>query len=88
MCIRDRYNATPSFFIEAGPEFGFIVSANAKSGGLSVDVKEGVSSFDFGIGLGAGYYFIPKLGITARYVAGIMDVIKDNPCLLYTSRCV
>ncbi len=74
-----QYNATPMFYLEAGPEFGFLVSANLKGGGASEDVKELLQGFDVGIGLGAGYYFIPQFGITARYVAGITDVLKDNP---------
>lgn len=73
-----QYNATPMFYLEAGPEFGFVVSAKAKGGGATLDIKDEVQGFDVGIGLGAGYYFIPKLGITARYVAGLTDVLKDN----------
>ncbi|WP_027377421.1 porin family protein [Kaistella palustris] len=73
-----QYNATPQFYLEAGPEFGFVVGSKFKGSGLSVDFKDGTESFDVGLGLGAGYYFIPQLGLTARYVAGLMNVIKDN----------
>ncbi|MGZ5263646.1 MAG: outer membrane beta-barrel protein, partial [Kaistella sp.] len=64
---------------EAGPEFGFLVSSKAKGSGVTVDVKDEMNSFDFGVGLGAGYYFTPNFGLTARYVAGFTDVVKDNP---------
>ena len=73
-----QYNATPQFYLEAGPEFSFLASAKAKGAGATVDVKDEMNSFDFGVGLGAGYYFIPNFGITARYVAGFMDIVKDN----------
>ncbi|MBU4537950.1 MAG: PorT family protein [Weeksellaceae bacterium] len=73
-----QYNATPQFYLEAGPEFSFIMSAKAKGGGATLDVKDQINSFDFGIGLGAGYYFIPNFGLTARYVAGFTDIAKDN----------
>lgn len=84
-----QYNATPAFYLEAGPQFGFLVSAkdkfkNSTNGSLdnativALD-KDDFNTFDFGIGLGAGYYFTPNLGLTARYTAGLSDIIKDNP---------
>lgn len=74
-----QYNATPQFYLEAGPEFGFLVSSKAKGSGVTVDVKDEMNSFDFGVGLGAGYYFTPNFGLTARYVAGFSDIVKNNP---------
>lgn len=74
-----QYNATPMFYLEAGPEFSFLMSAKAKGGGATLDIKDSVQGFDVGIGLGAGYSFIPQLALTARYVAGVTDIIKDNP---------
>lgn len=74
-----QYNATPQFYLEAGPEFSFLVNAKGKSQGISVDVKDNINSFDAGIGLGLGYYFVPNFGLSARYVAGLTEVLKDNP---------
>ena len=74
-----QYNVVPQFYLEAGPEFSFLISANAKGGGSSLDVKEFYNGFDMGVGLGAGYYFTPKVGLTARYVAGLTDIAKDRP---------
>ena len=34
--------------------------------------------FNFGIGIGAGYYFTPNFGVTARFTAGITDLFKNN----------
>ena len=82
-----QYNATPEFFLEAGPEFGFLVSANDKlksstnsSNNTQVSSlnKNDFQTFNFGIGIGAGYYFTPSLGITARYTAGLTDIYKNN----------
>ena len=83
-----QYNATPGFYLEAGPQFGFLVSANDKyksstngntnnSNIVGLD-KDAFNTFDFGLGLGAGYYFTPNIGLTARYVAGLTDIIKNN----------
>lgn len=91
-----QYNATPAFYLEAGPEFGLMVSGKSKgdrttttttSGGATttssssstIDIKDGLNTFNFGLGLGAGYYFTPNVGLTARYVAGLTDIIKDRP---------
>lgn len=73
-----QYNALPNLYLEAGPEFSFLLSAKAKGDGESVDIKDSVNSFDFGIGLGAGYFFTPQIGLTARYVAGMTDIAKNN----------
>ncbi len=77
-----QFNATPQFYLEAGPQFGFLVSSKLKDNknDNSVDLnKDNFNSFDMGIGLGAGYYFNKNIGVTARYTAGLSDIAKDNP---------
>lgn len=82
-----QYNATPSFYLEAGPEFGFLVSAKNKTKNETTgetltesdNYKDDLNGFNFGLGLGAGYYFTPNIGLTARYVAGLTDIAKDRP---------
>ena len=73
-----QYKATPQFFLEAGPQFNVRVSAKAKEGSNSIDIKDEVKGFDFGLGLGAGYWFTEKIGANVRYVAGLSDIAKDN----------
>src|SRR5690606_25333036 len=91
-----QYNATPAFYLEAGPELGLMVSGKAKgdletttttgsstttdSSNYSNDLeKDQMNTFNVGIGIGAGYYFTPNIGVTARYVAGLTDIAKDRP---------
>lgn len=81
-----QYNALPNLYLEAGPEFGFMVSAKNKfknesngNSSTSDNYKDNLNTFNFGIGIGAGYYFTQNLGITARYVAGLTDIAKDRP---------
>ncbi|GEN65913.1 MULTISPECIES: porin family protein [Chryseobacterium] len=74
-----QYNALPNLYLEAGPQFSFLVSSKLKDNSNSLDVKDGTKSFDFGLGLGAGYYFTPNIGVNVRYVAGLSDVAKDRP---------
>ena len=82
-----QYNATPEFYLEAGPEFGFMVNANSKirlnSDNIDNPDRQEISTdhfnkFNMGIGLGAGYYFTPNIGVSARYVAGLNDVTKND----------
>lgn len=69
---------TPNFTGEAGPQFSFAISQKLKGDGGSVDVDQAFKGFDLGLGLGAGYYFEQKFGITARYVAGLTDIAENN----------
>ncbi|KXH84244.1 porin family protein [Chryseobacterium kwangjuense] len=41
-------------------------------------VKDLHNKFNFGIGIGAGYYFTENFGVTARFTAGITDIYKHN----------
>lgn len=36
------------------------------------------NKFNFGIGVGAGYYFTPQFGVTARFIAGVTDILKSD----------
>ena len=86
--VMAQFMATPNFYIEAGPQFSFLVDArdkykNTKNGSTedaesySLD-KDNFKNFDFGLGLGIGYYFTPQIGINARYTAGLTDIYKSN----------
>ncbi|ASW73665.1 opacity protein [Chryseobacterium piperi] len=71
-----QYNATPEFYLEAGPQFSFLIDSKFKNNSASADAKDFIKGFDFGIGLGAGYFFTKNIGVNARYVAGVTDISK------------
>ncbi|MCT4196051.1 PorT family protein [Elizabethkingia anophelis] len=77
-----QYNATPDFYLEAGSEFGFLVDAQDKGKVNGVSYKssgtDGYNTFNFGMGLGAGYRFTPNISINARYTAGFTNIVKNN----------
>ncbi len=78
-----QYNATPEFFLEAGPQFSFLVNASGdvKSGDVKTTYKvnkDDYNNFDFALGVGAGFWFTPNIGINARYLAGFTDITKNG----------
>ncbi|PWN64149.1 porin family protein [Chryseobacterium viscerum] len=75
-----QYNATPEFYLEAGPEFGLLVNAQAKGNingqTYKANNKDSFRTFNFGAGIGLGYRFTPNIGVNVRYIAGLTDTIK------------
>lgn len=78
-----QYKATPQFYLEAGPEFGFLVNAKHKLDNGSSSIvreldKEDFNSFNMGVGLGLGFDISKNVGLNARYVAGFSDITKES----------
>ncbi|WP_312992230.1 porin family protein [Chryseobacterium flavum] len=77
-----QYNATPEFYLEAGPEFGLLVSAKAKGdvngSTYKADNKDSFETFNFGLGIGLGYKFTSNLGVNVRYIAGLSNIVKNG----------
>ncbi|BAP31576.1 uncharacterized protein CHSO_2539 [Chryseobacterium sp. StRB126] len=90
-----QYNILPQLYVEAGPEFGYLLGGKIKGddtrttikGNSTTISKESYSEdlpmdlyrrFNFGIGIGAGYYFTQNFGVTARFTAGISNIMKET----------
>ena len=78
-----QYKATPQFYLEAGPEFGFLVGADSKTTWNSTSStaelnKDDFNNFNLGVGLGLGFDITKNVGLNARYVAGFSDVTKPS----------
>lgn len=77
-----KFYAAESFFIEAGPQVGFLMSAKteweASGGGLNEsgdeDIKDELKSIDFGLNIGIGYNFTENLSVGARYNLGLSNI--------------
>ena len=78
--IMAKYYFTESFNIEAGPQFGFMVSSKAESDGVEVDLDEFdlFKDFDLSLGVGAGYKFGPNFFVGARYNFGLSNIYDDS----------
>jgi len=77
-----QYNVTPEFYLEAGPEFGLLVNAQAKGdingSSYKANNKDSMKSFNFGAGIGLGYRFTENLGVNVRYIAGVTKILKND----------
>lgn len=74
--VKVATGATGLFF-EAGPQVGFLASANYKIGGLSADVKDAFNNVDFGYAAGLGFQAASGPLIGLRYNGGFTNVGKN-----------
>jgi hypothetical protein len=73
-----QYHLIPEFYLEAGPQLGFMVASKNKHGNTTVDIQNQTKGVDFGLGFGLGYDFDFGLGINARYNFGLGDVYQSD----------
>jgi len=89
-----KFYPVHSFFLEAGPQVGFLVSAKSKNesttnftdgtvttSSTTVDIKDNLKGVDFTFNLGLGYEFTQNLYINGRYGFGLSNVY-DAPDFL------
>lgn len=69
--VVQRYFGGSGFYLETGPQIGFLISAKDKIGGETTDVKSDYKKTDFSLLGGLGYKFQNGLGINARYTLGL-----------------
>ncbi|HZZ76444.1 MAG TPA: porin family protein [Puia sp.] len=66
------------FSIILGPSYGLLLSANTKGyQGETYNVKDGYVSGNFGATIGAEYYLPLGIGFSARYFAGISNLVSE-----------
>ena len=69
-----KYAVAEGFNLEAGPQIGFLLSAEI----ADEDIKDEMESIDFGMNVGASYDFSEKLFAQARYNIGLSNIAKDS----------
>lgn len=86
-----RLNVIEGLSVEAGPQIGFLVSANrqrtssATTNGstlvqeTSTDIKESYNETDFGVNFGVGFDLSQNLNAGLRYNLGLSNILKDSP---------
>jgi hypothetical protein len=79
-----KYSGDGKSFIEAGPQVGFLTSANAStkltqySPTVKQDVKEAFESVDFGFVVGVGYNINQHLMADLRYNIGLSNIANTE----------
>lgn len=68
---------TNGFFLEAGPQIGFLVASQFKDGGLSIGNKYIYKYIDFGYLAGLGYQLKQGVGVGLRYNGGLVNIPKS-----------
>jgi Outer membrane protein beta-barrel domain len=75
-----KYYASEDFFIEFGPQVGFLINADleTKANGRSVkqDLKKLFTNNDFGLNFGLGFNVNPNLFFDARYNLGLSNIAE------------
>ena len=73
--IMAQIQTTGGFFVEAGPQFGVMISAKQDNQtGDDPEIQDYVKKLDIGLGAGLGYLSRIGLGVGARYVHGFSNV--------------
>jgi Outer membrane protein beta-barrel domain len=73
-----KYQHSSGLFAEAGPQIGFLLSANEKAGAQTFDMKSNINSADFSWVFGIGYKLQLGLGIDLRYNLGLVNLAKGS----------
>ena len=74
-----HFATNSGFFVEAGPQVGFLVSAKEKDASGSTDIKSFLQSTDFAVALGAGFKGHSGFGANARVNLGMSSIDKGTP---------
>ena len=75
-----KYYLLEGLSVEAGPQFGFLLSAEFEDNGETTDLKDDVKPVDVGFALGAGYKLESGLNFGIRYYLGSdINNIGEDP---------
>ena len=72
-----KFYVAEGFSLEAGPQLGFKLKGEVEVDNVSVDLEEGIKSFDYGLTGGVGYSLPIGIFFQARYYYGLSDVFDD-----------
>ena len=76
--IMFQYYPVKQFYVEFGPQIGFLLSANVKDDNDKIEVDDNYKKVDFALCFGAGFQVTSMLGFYARYNAGLSDITKND----------
>lgn len=77
-----NYYPSSNFFLSAGPQFGYLLSASVEDVTGNIDIKNSLQDIDFSLAFGLGLDF-ESMQVSARYVAGMTDAVYDPAILAF-----
>lgn len=78
--VSAQYRITDEIYGEFGPQLGVLLTAENDYEGTTDDIKDDLTTIDFGLNFGAGYIMDSGLGINVRYGLGLTTIDEgDNP---------
>ncbi|RYY66365.1 MAG: PorT family protein [Chitinophagaceae bacterium] len=83
--VMAAYQFDNGLFLETGPQFGILLSANIKDDGQKYSVKDSYKKTDLSWGAGLGYQLPLGLAVNARYNLGLSKVDKEGDAKTYNS---
>jgi hypothetical protein len=72
-----KYQTGSGFFVETGPQIGFLLSAKEKFDDEDIDIKEYFKKTDFSWAIGLGYKMANGFGINGRYNFGLSKIGEE-----------
>ena len=73
-----QYMFENGFRLQTGPQLGFLLGANYKTGDANTSVTDSYNKTDFAWSFGAGYLTKSGVGVDARYNLGLSDAYKPG----------
>lgn len=74
-----QYMFDNGFRIEAGPQVGLLLNAEAETNNTDTDIKANYQTVDFGLGAGIGWIHVPSgFGVDARYNFGLTNINESS----------
>ncbi len=72
--VMAKYYVTEGLSLEFGPQVGILVSAETEAEGTTSDIKDYITSSDFGLNFGMGYKLESGVNFSARYNLGLSNI--------------
>lgn len=78
LLVLAKFMIADGLSIHAGPQVGFLLSAKAKGGEETMDIKDELKGTDFSGVLGLGYQMDSGLNFGARYNLGFSNIADSG----------
>jgi hypothetical protein len=75
--LKLQFDFNPQFGVFFGGDFAYLVTAEEETAGTSVDAKDSLEDFNYGVNAGVAFRF-DRFEMTAGYSLGLTDIYKGQ----------